>query len=97
MVASFFRMLTALLLVLAAAAQPTDVKSPLLKVPLLKRVSTGPNNLVKHNQLRVHSLRAKAEGRDVSLPQAGISSPVTNQGVAYTASVGVGSPATQCK
>ena len=94
MVASFFRMLTALLL---ASVPPADVERPLLKASLTKHVSPGVNNLVQHSQQRVQNLRAKVEGRDVSASDSVINSPVKNVAVSYTASVGVGNPATQCK
>jgi cathepsin E len=96
MVVSFSKLLTTLLLALAVAAHPTEVvqRSTLVNVPLFKRVNTG-SNVVKSDQLRAESLKAKVEGK-VLTPLERISSPATNKAVTYVASVGVGSPATNC-
>jgi cathepsin E len=92
MVAAF--LLTALFLAVAAQPPVSRNLSP-VKLPFAKRASsTGTTNLVKHDQLRVKTLEAKAQGlEDLAI----ISSPATNRIIFYIASVGIGSPATYCK
>lgn len=81
-------------LFLAVAAQPIWPGLSFAKLPFAKCFSTGTTNLVKHDQLRVKTLVAKAQG----LEDPGvINSQATNRAVFYLASVGVGSPATYCK
>jgi hypothetical protein len=75
---------------MAVAAHPTVV--PPMRVALAKHVGQG--NLAKHDQLRMENLLAKAGGLKVRAP---IATVAENRAVVYTASVGVGSPATQCK
>jgi cathepsin E len=95
MVAASF--LSTLLLALAVTGQPVKQEESLVKLPFAKVVSTGLNNIVKQDRLRLSNIRAKAgnvqglENREV------ISSPAENIAVLYIASVGVGNPATYCK
>lgn len=83
-------LLTTLLLALVVAARPTA--RSLARTPLKKNVQTG--NPVRYDQRRIEHLKAK--GGDLNARQA-INSPADNRAVVYTASIGVGSPATQCK
>ena len=93
MVAASF--LSTLLLALAVAAQPVEHKALLAKLPFTRRVSTGLNNIVKQDRLRVNNFKAgKVQGLE---NRAAVSSPADNHIVSYIASVGVGSPPTKCK
>ena len=93
MVAAFF--LSTLLLALAVAAQLVERKASLAKLPFTRHVSTGLNNIVKQDRLRVNYIKA---GKVRCLEnRAAISSPAVNHVVSYVASVGVGSPPTKCK
>ena len=87
--------LSSLFLVLAVAAHPLDQKASHAQLRFTKRVSADLSNLVKQDLLRVNNIKAakaqSIENRDV------INSPADNRAVTYVASVGVGSPATNCK
>ena len=76
------------------AAHPVSPNLSTVKLSFTKCVGTSVINLVKHNQLRVKTLEAKAQ--DLEDP-AVISSLATNRVTSYIASVRVGSPATYCK
>jgi cathepsin E len=95
MVAASF--VSTLLLALVVTAYSVKQEASLVKLPFAKVVSTGLNNIVKQDRLRLSNIQAKAgnvqglENREV------ISSPAENRAVSYIASVGVGSPATYCK
>ena len=84
--------LSTLFFALAVAAHPVQVeqRAALGRLSFVKRVNHNP---VKQDQLRVNSIKA-AKGlsnRDV------INSPAENRAVTYIATIGVGSPATNCK
>ena len=93
MVAASF--LSTLFFALAVAASPLEKKASLPKLRLTKRVSTNPGNLVKLDRLRANNIKAakvpSVENRDV------INSPAENRAVIYVASIGVGSPPTNCE
>ncbi|KAG6834414.1 hypothetical protein H0H93_009773, partial [Arthromyces matolae] len=80
------------------AIQPLDAP---VSLPLTKRLNLGSlKNLVQRDRLRAKTLRARAEAilggnlpLSISLRDE-ISAEVTNSGVSYSASVGVGSPPT---
>jgi hypothetical protein len=88
MVAASF--LSTLFFAFAVAAHPVERKVSLARLPFVKRVNHNP---VKQDLLRVNSFKtAKSlNNRDV------INSPAENRAITYIASVGVGSPATNCK
>ena len=88
--------LTTLLLVLVVTANPiTNREESFVRLPITRRVKAGTvNNIVQQDQLRAMTLKGKAEA---ILSDVEVSSQVENQVVSYIASVGVGSPATQCK
>ena len=83
---------------LAAVAQPVEQPTSQVKLAFSKRIdtSTGPVNLVEQDRLRVNHLKA---GKDQGLVgrSAVLSSPADNRAVSYIATVGVGSPPTNCK
>ena len=81
-------------LFLAVAAKPVSLNLSPVTLPFAKRASTRTTHLVKHDQLPVKTLEAKALGLE---DLAVISSPATNRVIFYIASVGVGCPATYCK
>jgi cathepsin E len=96
MVAASF--LITLLLALAVTGQPVKQEESLVKLPFAKVVSTtGLNNIVKQDRLRLSNIRAKAGNVQGLVNRGVISSPADNRAVSYIASVGVGSPATYCK
>ena len=77
----FKALLNTLLLALVLAANPAFA---LFKTPFIKRYGSGPD-IFNHDQARARHLAG-----DV------INSPAENRAVTYIASVGVGSPATNC-
>lgn len=85
-------LLSTILLALAVAAQPLEQRATVVKTPFNKRVSKG-SNLVKQDQLRASNIKGtnSLKNRDV------INSPAENRAVSYIASIGVGSPNTNCK
>ena len=88
MVAASF--LSTLFFALAVAAHPVEQKASLARLPFVKLVSGNP---VKQDHLRVNSIK----GLSALSNRAVVSSEAENRAVTYVASVGVGSPATNCK
>lgn len=95
-------LLTTLILALSVAANPiVQVRSSPITLPISRRVNeTSARNLLKHDLQRAKALKARAKailGGELSLEEAAIvNEPVDNQVVSYIATVGVGSPATEC-
>lgn len=87
-----------LLLSLSVEAKPVVIRDSLISLPFAKSVNvTSFPHLLKQDQARAKALRARAEAKlsGVQLSEdAVVSLSVENQAVVYTASVGVGSPAT---
>ena len=98
-------LLTTLLLAFAVAAKPIIRAESFVKLPVTRRVNSATGNIVRHDQQRAETLKAKGDAitkGDIDALQSlavssAISSPVENQVVSYVATVGVGSPATDCK
>jgi hypothetical protein len=96
----FATLLTTVLLALAVAADPIFVKKSLVTLPISRRINVTTLSVLEHDQLRAAALRATGEARaagTLSKRSSVISSTAENQAVSYVASIGVGSPATQCK
>lgn len=95
--ASFF---TTLVLALTVAANPVLMPRSPISLPLVKRVNTtNMVNLVKHDVARAAALKARGQARASGQFDARASiveEPVDNQLVSYIATIGVGSPATDC-
>ncbi len=95
-------LLTTLLLALCVAANPViQVRDSPITLPISRRVNeTSARNLVQHDLQRVKALKARAKailGGDLNFEETAIvNEPLDNQAVTYIATVGVGSPATQC-
>jgi cathepsin E len=91
MVATSF--LSTLLLALTVVAKPVERRASLAELPFIKLVTGG--NICKLDQLRAKLFK------EIGLPDIfgpGIaSSPAENRAVSYIATVGVGSPPTNCK
>jgi cathepsin E len=92
-------LLSTLLFALAVVAQPAKPTTSQVKLGFSKRIistGTGPINLVEQDRLRANYLKAgnpqALQGRSAVL-----SSPADNRAVSYIATVGVGSPPTNCK
>jgi cathepsin E len=94
----FATLLTTVLLAFAVAANPI-VKRSFPTLSMSKRINVTSVNIVEHDQLRAKALRAKGEARAAGTLHSDLNNsiPVINEAVSYVASVGVGSPATQCK
>jgi cathepsin E len=97
---------TTLLLAFAVAAKPISRAESFVKLPVTRRVNpANGNNIVRHDQQRAETLKAKGNaittGNIKALQSLAVSnainSPVENQLVSYVATVGVGSPPTDCK
>ena len=95
----FATLLTTVFLALAVAADPIPVKRSLVTLPIARRINLNGINILEHDQLRAKALKATGEARAAGLSDRGIVSPsfAENEGVSYVASIGVGSPPTQCK
>lgn len=92
-------LLATLLLALSVTATPVLVHNSPVTLPISRRFNfTGSRTILDRDQARAASLRAKAEafGPDHQGKRAVINSPAENVAVVYQASVGIGSPATQC-
>jgi cathepsin E len=99
-------LLTTLLLAFVIAAEPIIRAESFGKLPITRRVNSATgSNIVRQDQQRAETLKSKGDAianGDIEALQSlavsnATSSPVENQVVFYIASVGVGSPATQCK
>ena len=85
-----------LLLALIAAANPVVVNRFPVTLPLTRIInSTGVYNLLQHDQARAQLLKNCSFGIG-SAPPTITNEPITNAFTSYVASVGVGSPATNC-
>ena len=95
----FATLLTTVLLALSVAANPVIVERSLVRLPLSRHinVTTSIQNVLQHDQLRAKNLRARGEAKAAGIERAVISSQAENQAVSYVASIGCGTPATQCK
>lgn len=90
----------AVLFAVAVAANPVVVRNSPVTLPVARRLNlTSIHNLARHDIARAQALRARGEAKASGLPfhtDAIINEAVDNQAVTYIASVGVGSPATNC-
>ena len=95
----FATLLTTVLLALSVAANPVVVERSLVKLPLSRHINVTASiqNVLQHDQLRAKNLRTQGQARAAGIERDVISSQVDNQVQSYIASIGVGSPATQCK
>ena len=89
-----------LLLVVGVAANPIVVRKPPVSLSFARRLNvTGARDLVKKDQARAKILisigNARQSGTLSSDAVVGVG--VTNAGVNYEATVGVGSPTTSCE
>jgi hypothetical protein len=93
----FEALLYTLLLVLAVNGSPLTSRDPLVVLSMSKQLNTSRiSNIVKNDRARARQLLSKTLERRFSLAE--VNEPVTNvAGVIYLASVGIGSPPTQCK
>ena len=89
-----------LLLAVCIAADPIVIRKAPVSLPLARHLNaTGSHDLVQKDQARAKNLVTLCEAKDSGAlsPDAIVSVGVTNVGVIYQASVGVGNPATSCK
>ena len=86
--------LSTLLLTLAVTAHPAEQAGSLARLSFTKRIIDEVFNIVEHDLRWVKFIK----GVDTSNSDIfGHSSPAVNKAVSYVASVGVGSPPTNCK
>ena len=86
----------------AVSAKPIVIRDAPVTLAIARRFNTtGVVNLLKADQSRAQVLKARSQASDLASTSAldavlaaGVDVPVTNGAVVYTASVGVGSPAT---
>ncbi|THH13076.1 hypothetical protein EW146_g7101 [Bondarzewia mesenterica] len=87
-----------LVLILTVTGKPVVIRDSLISLPIAKTVNgTSARHLLKQDQARAKALRAHAEAKLSGAHRSKNSTtsvPVENQAVIYTASVGIGSPAT---
>ena len=82
-----------LVLALTIAANGAAIRKAPVKLSLARRFNlTG--TVLQHDQARVRQLKARATGKSFATSP---DEPITNQPTIYTASVGVGSPASFCE
>jgi cathepsin E len=99
----FASLLTTVLLALAVAADPIPVKKSLVTLPISRRINMMNGvRILEHDQLRAKALMDKGQGEARAVAAGAplskhVSSQAENQAISYVASIGVGSPATQCK
>ncbi|KAJ3533256.1 hypothetical protein NM688_g7307 [Phlebia brevispora] len=90
-------LLTIVVATLAAATNPIIARQSSVTLPFAKVVNvTGTPNILKIDQARIKALKQGTYPAPKNATQGAppISIPATNQGIIYSASVGVGSPAT---
>ncbi len=89
-----------LLLAVSVAANPIVVRKPPVSLSFARHLNvTGAHDLVQKDQARAKNLVSvsKAKQSGTLSPGAVVSVGVTNVGVVYEASVGVGNPPTNCE
>ena len=89
-----------LLLAVSVAANPIVVRKPPVSLSFARQLNvTGAHDLVKKDQARAKNLISVGNAKQSGTlsPSAVVSVGVTNVGVVYEASVGVGNPPTSCK
>ncbi|OBZ76836.1 Polyporopepsin [Grifola frondosa] len=92
-----FTLLSLCALSLTARAIPVVVRDSPVTLPFARRMNfTGSATLLEIDQARAKALKARSQSHGIFDKSAIISVPTTNQAVYYTASVGVGTPPTQC-
>jgi hypothetical protein len=82
------------------AANSVVIGQAPVSLPLARHINvTGPNDLVQKDRARARNLIADAQAKELGAHGPGtiVSVGVTNAGVRYETSVGVGNPATDCK
>lgn len=85
------------LAVATVVAKPVVIRDSPISLAVARRFNaTAAPNILKADQARAKALKQQAQGKHTSLKAAQAALPVTNGAVTYTASVGVGEPATQC-
>ena len=93
-------LLSTLLLALAAAATPArqvvTVRSGPVSLPISRRLNGNLHNLYRNDLKRANALIRRGSGQDNGFAELA-STPADNTDVSYIASVGVGSPPTQCE
>ena len=83
--------LSTLLLIVAASANPVEQRDASLPQLAFVKVVNG-GNIVSQAQSQLNKIMGINAG-----PAKGINSPADNRAVSYIATVGVGSPPTNCK
>jgi cathepsin E len=89
-----------LLFAVGVAANSVVIRQGPVTLPLARRVNvTGPNDLVQKDRARAKHIIANAQAKALGAHGSGtvVSAGVTNTGIRYEASVGIGNPATYCK
>jgi hypothetical protein len=93
----FFRFL---LFAVGIAANSVVIRQGPVSLPLARHINvTGPNDLVQKDRARAQNLVANIQAKAgvARGPGTVVSVGVTNVGVTYEVTVGVGNPATNCK
>ena len=91
---------TFLLLVVSAVANPIVVRNAPVTLPFARHLNiTGAHDLVKKDQARAKHILSigNAKQSGTLSPDAVVSVGITNVGVVYEISVGIGSPPTTCE
>jgi hypothetical protein len=87
-------------LCLVVSTTPVVIRNSPIRLPLTRRLNvTSISNLLKHDQARARTLRARAVVGHTSIVSAPIvgNEPVNNQAVTYVAAIGIGTPPTTCQ
>ncbi len=84
-----------LLLVVSVAADPVVVRRAPVSLPFARRLNiTGAHDLIRKDQTRARNMFAASKAKRSGSP---VNVGITNVGVIYVASVGIGSPPTSCE
>src|SRR5258708_5886787 len=88
--------LAAFLLALSVAASPVDVRNSTITIPISRRLNTfnGTMNILQHDEARVAALKGLPAS---SLVRRDGTIAILNAAVNFVATVGIGSPPSDCK
>src|SRR6267154_4887563 len=89
-------LLTALILALSIVASPVEINNSFITLPISRRLnaSNGTINISQQDKARMEGQKGRFASQ---LDRRDFYKPILNGGIAYTVTIGVGSPPTNCK
>ncbi len=95
------RILSTALLIAVVSANPVVVRDNLIRLPFAKHFNSasGALNILEADQAHAAALRAHGQAKAAGAlsKDAVFSAPLTNHATYYSASIGVGTPPTNCE